>query len=89
MQRDDRFLPLFRNYGDFAIAALNVKDAVTSVALGEDGFAFAVFYAGLSPIYRLEKSLKLERHARLHSPLAYYTSPRMPGKIPGWNWLPA
>jgi hypothetical protein len=61
---------LLRYYGDLAIAALNVKDAVTGVALGEDGFAFAVFHEGLSPTYRCEKGLKVERHPRLHWPLA-------------------
>ena len=59
MQCDDRFFAFLRYYGDFAIAALNVKDAVTRVALGEDGFTFAVFCEGLSPAYRFEKSLKL------------------------------
>jgi hypothetical protein len=59
---------LLRNYGDFAIAALDVKDAVTGVALGENGFAFAVFCEALSFTYRFEKGLKLERHMRLHWP---------------------
>ena len=51
MQRDDRFLALLRNYGDFAIAALNVKDALTGVALREDGFALAIRNKGPSAIY--------------------------------------
>jgi hypothetical protein len=74
-------LALLRNYGDFAIAALDVKDAVTGVALGENGFAFAVFCEALSLTYRFEKGLKLERHPTLHWLPAYYTCPR--GKIPG------
>jgi hypothetical protein len=85
MQCDDRFVALLRNYGDLAIAALNVKDAVTGVALGENGFAFAVFCEALSLTYRFEKGLKSERHTRLHWPLAYYTCLRTrenPGKIP-------
>ena len=72
MQRDDRFLALFRNYGDFAIAALNVKDTVTGVALGENDLTFAVFCEALSLTYRFEKGLKLERHMRLRWP-PYYT----------------
>jgi hypothetical protein len=78
---DDRFLALLRNYGDFAIAALNVKDAVTGVALGENDLAFAVFCEALSLTYRFEKGLKLERHPTLHWLPAYYTCLR--GKIPG------
>src|SRR5688572_30596129 len=60
MQCNDRFFALLRNYGDFAIAALNVKDTVTWVALGEDGFALSVVCEGLSPFYFSEKGFKVE-----------------------------
>jgi hypothetical protein len=76
---------LLRSYGDFAIAALNVKDAVTGVALGENGFALSVFCEALSLTYRFEKGLKLETPHQ--APIGRW--PIIPASEPHWAQIEA
>jgi hypothetical protein len=61
MQGDDRFLASLRNHGDFAIATMNVEDAVAAIPLGEDDLVFFVSVYAPAPVPACEKRLKIKR----------------------------
>ena len=59
MQRDDRFLALLRYYGDFAIAALNVKDAVRVSPWAKTVSPLQYFTTVFPPSTAVRKTLRL------------------------------